>query len=88
MTFSNNTPLADAKLEALRVFAEKVNLSRSWPEESDVQALLDAGYTTATVLEVILGTSLKVLSNYTNHVAATPVDKGFAANSWSTPVLA
>lgn len=78
-----NTPIADAKLEALRVFAETINTSRGWPEESDVQAFLAAGYTKQTVLEVILGTSLKVLSNYTNHVAETPVDAAFAKNAWS-----
>ena len=78
-----NTPIADPKLEALRVFAEKVNVSRGWPQESDIQALLDAGYTKRTVLEVVLGTGLKVLSNYTNHVAETPVDDAFAKNAWS-----
>jgi len=31
---------------------------------------------------VILGTALKVMSNYTNHVAKTPVDGNFADNAW------
>ena len=82
----DNTPIANAKLEALRVFAEKINVSRGWPEESDVQALLSAGYPKQTVLDVILGTGLKVLSNYTNHVAETPVDDAFAKNAWSGEV--
>ncbi|QDT95883.1 carboxymuconolactone decarboxylase family protein [Gimesia aquarii] len=77
-----NTPIADAKLEALRVFAEKVNTSRGWPDESDVQALLSAGYSKQTVFDVILGTGLKVLSNYTNHVAKTPLDDAFVSNAW------
>lgn len=80
-----NTPIADEKLEALRVFAEMINTSRGWPEESDLQAFLAAGYNEENVLEVILGTSLKVLSNYTNHVAATPLDDPFAKNAWSAP---
>ncbi|MDK9760313.1 carboxymuconolactone decarboxylase family protein, partial [Vibrio sp. D173a] len=29
------------------------------------------------VLEVILGLSQKVISNYVNHLAETPVDKAF-----------
>ncbi len=78
-----NTQIADAKLEALRVFAETINKSRGWPEESDIQAFLAAGYTNQTVLDVILGTSLKVLSNYTNHVAETPLDAAFSKNAWS-----
>ena len=78
------TPIADPKLEALRVYAERVNLSRGWPKESDIEALLAAGYTKQTVLDVIIGTAYKVLSNYTNHVAETPLDKAFAKNKWST----
>ncbi len=36
-----------------------------------------------TVFGVIVGTASKVLSNYTNHVAQTPLDKVFAKNAWS-----
>ncbi|QDT10856.1 carboxymuconolactone decarboxylase family protein [Planctomycetes bacterium K23_9] len=79
----NGTPIADPKLEALRVYAEKVNLSRGWPDDSDIEALLAAGYTKQTVLDVVVGTAFKVLSNYTNHVAETPLDKAFAKNEWS-----
>ena len=77
------TSIADPKLEALRVYAEKINLSRGWSEESDIQALLTAGYTKQTVLDVIVGTCYKILSNYTNHVTQTPLDKAFAKNAWS-----
>ncbi|WP_281359587.1 hypothetical protein [Roseobacter ponti] len=31
------------------------------------------------MLEVILGTSFEVMSNYTNHIAATPLDDAFSA---------
>lgn len=79
--------LADPKLEALRVFAVKVNASRGWPEPGDVDALLSAGYSPRTVLEVILGTSLKVMSNYTNHVASTPLDNAFKAVEWTPAEL-
>ncbi|MEL7481185.1 MAG: carboxymuconolactone decarboxylase family protein [Pseudomonadota bacterium] len=77
------TAIADPKLEALRAFAATVNESRGWPKETDLQALFDAGYTKQTVLEVVLLTGFKVLSNYTNHVAETPVDAPFAANAWT-----
>ncbi len=79
----NNTPIADAKLEALRTFAAAINESRGWASEEQIAAFLAAGYTEQTVLEVILGTSLKVMSNYTNHVAATEIDAPFAPNVWS-----
>ena len=80
----NNTPIADPKLEALRTFAAIINEARGWPSEAQVEAFLAAGYTRQTVLEVILGTSLKVMSNYTNHVAETKVDDAFAPNTWSS----
>lgn len=77
------TPIADPKLEALRIFAEKVNVNRGEVEDADIEALLASGYTKQTVFDVILGTAYKVLSNYTNHVAQTPLDKAFAKNEWS-----
>lgn len=77
------TAIADPKLEALRVFAQAINESRGWPTEEQMSAFIAAGYTNQTILEVILGTSLKVLSNYTNHVAKTDVDGAFLPNVWS-----
>ena len=81
----DNTPIADPKLEALRTFAAVINETRGWPTDAQVEAFLAAGYSRQTVLEVILGTSLKVMSNYTNHVAETSVDAAFQANAWSDP---
>lgn len=79
----NNTSIADAKLEALRTFSIVINETRGWPTEEQLNTFLDAGYTLQNVLEVVLGTSLKVMSNYTNHVAETAVDAAFAPNVWS-----
>ena len=81
----DGSAIADPKLEALRQFSVAINEKKGWVDQSDLDAFLDAGYTRQTVLEVILGTSLKVMSNYTNHVAHTPVDGAFQANSWTAP---
>lgn len=78
----DGTPIADPKLEALRVFAEQVNQKRGWVDDGDIEDLLAAGYPKRTVFDVIVGTAYKVLSNYTNHVAGTPLDRGFAKNEW------
>ena len=78
----DNTPIVDPKLEALRQFATVVNQSRGWPSDEDVEAFIAAGYSKQTVLEVVLGTAFKVLSNYTNHIAVTDVDAPFASNKW------
>ena len=77
------TPIADEKLEALRVFSARINETRGWVDQSDLDAFFAAGYTKQTVLDVIVGTSLKVMSNYTNHIAKTPIDAAFQANTWS-----
>lgn len=82
----NGTPIADAKLEALRQFAIVINESRGWPTEEQIDDFIAAGYSRQTVIEVILGTALKVMSNYTNHVAETAVDAAFAPNAWTPPV--
>jgi len=77
------TDISDPKLESLRVFAAKVNEQRGVLSPEDIEAFLSAGYTKAHILEVVVGTAMKVLSNYTNHIANTPVDEAFQANTWS-----
>lgn len=79
----SGSSIADSKLEALRTFAAVLNEKRGWPDEVDIEAFLAAGYTRQSVLEVVLGTSLKVMSNYTNHITQTVVDDAFAAKVWS-----
>lgn len=81
----NDTPLPDAKLEALRTFTRAMVSKRGWAEPSDVEAFLAAGYDQRQVLEVILGVGLKVLSNYTNHVAETPLNEVFQKFTWTKP---
>ncbi len=78
----NGTPMADPKLEALRKFTSIVVESRGLPGEQDLQDFTAAGYTTVQVLEVVLGVAIKTLSNYTNHIAHTPVDEAFASAEW------
>ncbi|MBL4795712.1 MAG: carboxymuconolactone decarboxylase family protein, partial [Pseudomonadales bacterium] len=58
----NGTTIPDAKLEALHKFAVRINETRGWVEQSDLDALFAAGYNKQTALEVIVGTSLKVMS--------------------------
>jgi uncharacterized peroxidase-related enzyme len=82
----DGTALPDQKFEALRQFTIKVNESRGWVDRHDVESFLIAGYSHQSVLEVILGTALKVMSNYTNHIAGTPLDAPFVQNEWTESV--
>ena len=70
------------ELEALRRFTAEVVDKRGWVEESEVQKFLDAGYEEAQVLDVILGVTMKTLSNYTNHIANTPLDEELQPMEW------
>lgn len=76
-------PIADAKLEALRTFSVAVVRKRGELEREDLEAFLNAGYSRAQLLEVLVGVAMKTLSNYTNHIAATPLDNAFASAAWS-----
>jgi uncharacterized peroxidase-related enzyme len=73
----NSDPLPDAKLNALVTYARQVVEKRGHVAKEDIQSFLDAGYTKQNVLEINLITALKTISNYTNHIADTPLDEAF-----------
>lgn len=77
------TEISDPKLQALHVFTARINEARGNVTQEEVDAFLAAGYTEANILDVILGTGLKTMSNYTNHIAETPLDDVFQANAWA-----
>ncbi len=79
----DETPLPTAKLEALRDFTLAMVRQRGELEPKQVQDFYAAGYSQQNVLEVILGLSQKVMSNYTNHIAQTPVDEAFKQFAWT-----
>ncbi len=79
----DQTPLPDARLEALRTFTLKLVRQHGAMSDEDIQTFLDAGFTQRHVLDVILGYSQKVMSNFTNHVAHTEVDAPFQKFAWS-----
>lgn len=79
----NETPLANIKLEALRTFTLTIVRNRGNVTKEDLDAFYTAGYGEQQVLEIILGLSQKVISNYTNHIAHTPVDAAFKKFAWS-----
>ncbi len=81
----NGTPMSDKKLQALRHFTQKMVRERGWVEDSEIEVFMAAGYSKQQVLEVILGIAIKVMHNYTNHIAKTPLDKQFNKNVWSKP---
>jgi uncharacterized peroxidase-related enzyme len=65
---------ADAKAAAALRFASKVVRERGHVSDVDVQAVRDAGYTEAQVIEIVLHVALNTLTNYVNEVARTDID--------------
>jgi alkylhydroperoxidase family enzyme len=78
----DETPLPSDKLEALRNFTLEVVRKRGEVSKDDLEAFYGAGYGQKQVLEVILGLSQKVMSNYINHIAQTPIDEPFKKFEW------
>lgn len=79
------TILTDPKLNALRNFAIVVYAKRGEITPRDLQKFLDAGYRREHALDVIACIAAKVLTNYTNSLAKTPVDEGLLPLAKSLP---
>lgn len=81
----NGEPIEDNHLEALRRFTAAVVRKRGNLVESDVETFLEAGYEQKNILEVILAVGMKTMSNYTNHIANTPLDEAMESYRWEPP---
>ena len=81
-------PLTDPKLQALRLFTQRMIEVRGWVNDPEIEEFLATGYTKQQVLEVILGIAVKIIHNYTNHIAETPLDKAFQPYIWSKSAVA
>lgn len=70
--------LPDPKLQILRETTELLMHRRGRLSDAEVVRFKAAGYGNQQLLEILLGISQKTLSNYTNHLAETPVDEQFS----------
>ncbi|MFA0438331.1 carboxymuconolactone decarboxylase [Vibrio sp. 10N.286.49.C2] len=78
----NREAMPTEKLQALHDFTLSMVRERGNVSPSQLEAFYAEGYGQQQVLEVILGLSQKVISNYVNHVAQTPVDPMFEQFAW------
>lgn len=79
--------LTESKLNALRNFTKTLIANRGKASEAELQSFFDAGYNDTQVLEVILGLAIKLISNYTNSIAGTPLDEEVKALRWNKPLI-
>jgi len=73
----------DARAKALVRLTRALLEHRGWLPKNEQAAFLEAGYDQQALLEVITILALKTLSNYTNHLADTPLDEAFQDKAWS-----
>jgi AhpD family alkylhydroperoxidase len=71
-------PLADPRLEALRVFVLEVLATTGDVPDDSVRSLLDNGYTLRNALEVVLGIGAYTISTFANRLTSAPLDEPFA----------
>jgi uncharacterized peroxidase-related enzyme len=75
----NGESVPHEKYNALVTYVRTVVKKRGFVDDSEMESFIDAGYTKQNVLEVNLIIALKTISNYTNHIANTPLDEAFEA---------
>jgi uncharacterized peroxidase-related enzyme len=73
----------DAKLGALYRFARKLVAHRGHVSDTEVQELLDAGYSTGALLEVVAQVGCTTLANLAHNISDAPLDDAFAAQAWA-----
>lgn len=71
-------PLADARLEAVRVFTRSLLDARGAVSQAQLDAFMKAGFSRAQALDIAAIAAQKTLSNYTNGIAHIPSDEAFA----------
>ena len=80
----NRTELPTAKLQALHLTTLALVRNRGHLSDTEAKLFFDAGYGNQQVLEILLGISQKLISNYTNHLAETPIDEPFKKFAWKS----
>lgn len=78
----NQEPMPTEKLQVLQDTTLTMVRKRGELSDEEIAAFYAAGYGQRQLLEIVLGLSQKIMSNYTNHIAKTPVDEGFKKFAW------
>ena len=83
----NNTPVPDAKLNALIALVKEIVRERGYASEETIQRFIAAGYRKEQVMELLIGIALKTISNYLDHISSAPIDQAFAAEGQGSTQL-
>jgi alkylhydroperoxidase family enzyme len=72
-------PLADERLEAIRVFTSDVLATAGAVSDESMRAFLVHGFTSQNAPEVVLGIGACTLSTFANRMTGAPIDPQLAA---------
>jgi AhpD family alkylhydroperoxidase len=64
---------------AMVSFVRAIIRSRGFVSDAELKAFFDHGFTPRNALEVVLGVTVKVLTNYTNHITHTELNPELSA---------
>ena len=79
----NETELQSKELNVLRDTTLLIVRNRGIVNESELNTFYSAGFTKQHLLDIVLVLSQKVMSNYINHLADTPLDEPFQKFEWT-----
>lgn len=82
---AGKTP-SDSRLAALVTFTHEVVSQRGQVSSEDLRGFLDAGFTQAQALEVLIGVSQGTLASLVHQMTETPLDEGFQPQKWAETV--
>lgn len=74
-------PIEDRRLEALRAFTAALIRTRGVACQAEADLVLARGFPRAVLLDIMIAVAQKMISNYVNHIAETPLD------DWLAPAL-
>jgi len=79
----SGTSLPSNKLQVLHETTLALTENRGYLTDKQKETFFTVGYSNKQLLEIVLGIAQKTISNYTNHLAETPVDEPFKKFTWS-----
>ncbi|WP_420571549.1 carboxymuconolactone decarboxylase family protein [Kordia sp.] len=83
----NEENMPTEKLQVLKDTTLSIVRNRGKITDSEIERFYAVGYGEQQILEIILGLAQKTISNYTNHIANTPVDAAFQKFAWKAETI-
>ncbi len=87
LALRDGSPLSTPKLEALRAFTRALVRGRGLGCVAEQQDFFAAGFTERQALDIVLGIAMKVITNYTNAIADTPLEAIMRGQAWQPPAV-